>query len=191
MHYPEEARMHLLAYLFGLSYYIVVPITLAGPLLNHSISRLISDPGSIQNWDLPLLKMIFTAASSPSNMFLIPGIILFLLANGLQFWSHRLLSLLSQPIKQIKGSKYLLPHGGPFELITCPHYSAEILIYLGLSLICWNIDSCRRIGSLLVLTWVAVNLVLAAEATQRWYAMEVGEALKKKRWLKRLIPFVW
>lgn len=37
MKYPKDARMHVLAYVFGLSYYIMVPITYAYPLYTHQI----------------------------------------------------------------------------------------------------------------------------------------------------------
>ena len=184
--------MHLLAYLFGLSYYILVPMTLAGPELGPVIQSLISDPGSMVTLNVPLVKMISAAAVGPKHLSaLVSGAAVFFLANALQFWSHRLLSLLSRPKAKDEGPKYSLPRGGPFELITCPHYSAEILIYLGLALICWSIDLSRLIGSLMILTWVGVNLVLAASATQQWYKMEMEEELKKRIGLKRLIPFVW
>lgn len=116
---------------------------------------------------------------------------LFLLANMLQLWSHALLSALSRPSRGDTVSKYVLPSGGPFDLITCPHYLAEILLYLGLALVCASIDLCSAAGSILILAWVIVNLVLAASATHRWYEIELGEELKKKRGLRRLIPFLW
>jgi 3-oxo-5-alpha-steroid 4-dehydrogenase 3 len=193
MSYPKDSRMHLLAYLFGLSYYIVVPLTLAsGPELILSTQQWISGNGSvIRVMNLSLAKMMDAVAMSPSRAPLISGAAVFLLANVLQLWSHHLLSLLSRPSVKGKGSRYTLPYGGPFELITCPHYLAEILIYLGMALICWSIDWSRWIGSLMILAWVTVNLVLAAEATQKWYEMETRAALKKKRGLKRLIPYLW
>ena len=92
------------------------------------------------------------------------GIAVFLASNALQLWSHSLLASLAASSGTPKGGTdvYQVPKGvqsfscqlcapfkataceslllclagGPFELVSCPHYLAEILIYLGLALLC-------------------------------------------------------
>jgi hypothetical protein len=45
---------------------------------------------------------------------------------------------------------YRLPRGGAFELVSCPHYLAEIVIYAGLALVAGR----GRLLPWLVLAWV-------------------------------------
>eukprot|EP00890_Picochlorum_soloecismus_P000218 jgi/Picsp_1/1197/NSC_04678-R1_protein len=49
MKYPQDAKMHILAYLFGLSYYVVVPLTLLdSALLRHIVSTVPELPALLQ-----------------------------------------------------------------------------------------------------------------------------------------------
>lgn len=72
------------------------------------------------------------------------GAALFLAGNVLQFASHWGLAQLS---KQKPG--YSIPSGGLFEWVSCPHYLAEIIIYLGLVL-----ASQGQLMPVLMLVWV-------------------------------------
>lgn len=53
----------------------------------------------------------------------------FLGGNLLQFHSHWTLAALRS---RLSGQDYGLPRGGGFELVSCPHYLGEIVIYAGL-----------------------------------------------------------
>jgi hypothetical protein len=47
------------------------------------------------------------------------------------------------------GTFYGVPTGGGFQLVSCPHFLGEIIIYLGLAIVCEG-----RAMTLLVLAWV-------------------------------------
>jgi len=77
----------------------------------------------------------------------------------------------------------VLPRGGWFELVSCPHYLAELLIYVGLSL---------AVGGLSLTWWLVVlyvlfNQGLAAQLCHDLYASKY-EAYPRHR--KAFIPFV-
>mmetsp|Transcript_1550 Transcript_1550/g.2228 ORF Transcript_1550/g.2228 Transcript_1550/m.2228 type:complete len:123 (-) Transcript_1550:911-1279(-) len=113
---------------------------------------------------------------------------------------------------------YALPSGGCFRLVSCPHYLGEIIIYAGFFLTCLAIEKLVAANSssktqpplsspsspvfwildpngwvnprpFLALVWVVVNLVLAAEATQKWYRSAFGDKYPKSR--KALIPGIF
>lgn len=149
MKYPKEARMHVIAYLFGLTYYIVVPLTY-GTVLSHF----------------------------SSTVYI--GTAIFLIGNVIQWHSHYVLSLLST-----KGrGRYIIPREGLFNLVSCPHYFGEIVIYLGLAIMMLN-------GPLRVwypFVWVVVNLTLAAKMTHTWYLVHFKTYPVQR---KKLVPYVY
>lgn len=90
---------------------------------------------------------------------------MFLAGNALQLHSHWLLACLRPTQPRNPGSEfsanagadaaaqqngYVVPHGGAFELVSCPHYLAEIVIYAGLALVAGR----GQLLLWLVLTWV-------------------------------------
>eukprot|EP00798_Chlamydomonas_sp_ICE-L_P012253 gene12253-15398_t len=104
------------------------------------------------------------------------GLLTFSMGNLLQCWSHvalARLSLASKPqqmqvqkavqeevTEQRAGNNgrttfYQIPRGGMFELVSCPHYLGEVVIYAGLMLImrgqlnsvlmlCWVVSGCKE-----------------------------------------------
>eukprot|EP00775_Hariotina_reticulata_P013366 gene13366-13493_t len=113
------------------------------------------------------------------------GAAVFLAGNIIQFAAHRGLAALAPGPKDLACGKatYKIPRGGLFELVSCPHYLAEIIIYCGLLLMTEG-----SLLPLLMLTWVGCNLVLAAQATHSWY-LEHFDAYPARR--KVLVPFVY
>lgn len=90
---------------------------------------------------------------------------MFLAGNALQLHSHWLLACLRPAQPRNPASKpsapasadvaaeqsgYVVPRGGAFELVSCPHYLAEIVIYAGLALVAGR----GQLLLWLVLTWV-------------------------------------
>ena len=69
------------------------------------------------------------------------------------------------------------------QMISCPHYSAELLIYLAFALILQNF-----VGTLPLLC-STVNLVFTAVNTHRWYRHKFKEVYpKERRWA--IVPYV-
>lgn len=156
LQYPKEARMHIVAYLFGMSYYVIVPLTYGTACVSLSQHENVRD----------------------SHMIL--GIVVFFLGNVIQCHSHYLLSILTRRGK----GQYVIPRRGLFQLVSCPHYFGEIVIYLGLSIV--HVRDPLYVW--FPLAWVVVNLVLAAQMTHRWYTSHFKTYPVGR---KMLVPFLY
>eukprot|EP01023_Acetabularia_acetabulum_P032541 TRINITY_DN30393_c1_g1_i2.p1 TRINITY_DN30393_c1_g1~~TRINITY_DN30393_c1_g1_i2.p1 ORF type:complete len:293 (-),score=18.93 TRINITY_DN30393_c1_g1_i2:237-1115(-) len=162
--YPADAKMHVLAYAVALSYYVVVPLSWLD--WSENASQLES-----AQWSILL------------------GVLIFALGSYIQFQSHWILSTLSsnRPSRKStdKKSIYVIPNGGLFRFVSCPHYFGEIIIYVGF----WLLGQGCYLRTSLVLCWVVLNLLLAADSTQQWYQEQFGPQYPKAR--KKLIPLIY
>ncbi|XP_057309562.1 very-long-chain enoyl-CoA reductase-like isoform X1 [Hydractinia symbiolongicarpus] len=77
----------------------------------------------------------------------------------------------------------VVPHGGLFEYILCPHYFCEILTWLGFFMVAWTL------WSLLFLLCTIVTLVVYSNRKHEAYLNDFQNESYPKR--KRLIPFVF
>ena len=69
------------------------------------------------------------------------------------------------------------------QVLSCPHYSAELLIYLAIALILQNF-----VGTLPLLC-STVNLSFTAANTHRWYQQKFKEVYpEERRWA--IVPYV-
>lgn len=95
------------------------------------------------------------------------GIILFILASGVQHDCHVYLASLK---------KYTLPVHGTFEYLVCPHYFAECLIYLALAILSAPRGRGAVLNSTLVtgLVFVGVNLGCTSLLSREWYEDKFG-----------------
>lgn len=86
----------------------------------------------------------------------------FLAGNLLQLQAHWILGSLRhvRPRNDAAGP-YSIPKGGAFELVSCPHYLAEIIIYLGLLMVLGR----HNVLIWLVFTWVVSPIPLKASLT--------------------------
>lgn len=83
---------------------------------------------------------------------------MFVAGSLLQFHSHWILARLRRQISS-QGKKqgdYSIPRGGAFELVSCPHYLAEIVIYRGLLFL---------LGSHNLLVWIIFTWVVGQPLT--------------------------
>eukprot|EP00877_Chromochloris_zofingiensis_P002251 jgi/Chrzof1/12026/Cz06g18170.t1 len=181
MKYPIDAKMHGIAYLFGLSYYVAVPLSLVPDAwyLEHMWRHVGIGSSSLQTWSASIAALV------SKHMFShVLGVLLFLVGNVMQFASHQALAQLSRGKQPTRESNvYKIPQGWLFNYVSCPHYMAEILLYLGLVLL-----TSGRLNSILIFIWVAANLVLAAAATHSWYRAHFKTYPLQR---KALIPLVW
>ncbi|KAB5539680.1 hypothetical protein PHYPO_G00091790 [Pangasianodon hypophthalmus] len=139
----SNGLINIVQYAFGLSYYILLGLTVL------SVNASLPTEGTIS-------QFIWHAA----------GVLLFLWASLLQ---HRSLSLLANLRTSSSGRvetlAHRIPRGGWFELVSCPHYLAELLIYTALSVCC----GCVSFTWWLVVLYVLCNQLLAAHLCHEYY----------------------
>uniref|UniRef100_A0A3B4ACG2 Polyprenal reductase n=1 Tax=Periophthalmus magnuspinnatus TaxID=409849 RepID=A0A3B4ACG2_9GOBI len=154
----SDGVIHVVHYLFGLVYYIVLGLT---ALCSEHMSFF----NELLNWCHIL------------------GCALFILTSLLQHQSMVLLAKLrSGKSGNVETMVHKMPTGGGFELVSCPHYFAEVLIYTSLwvasgGLFTWG----------LVSLYVFFNQALAAQLCHDFYKCKF-ESYPRQR--KAFIPFV-
>ncbi|WZY84555.1 hypothetical protein YC2023_030939 [Brassica napus] len=136
--YSPSARMNILTYLGGLYYYAAAPLSLCVNLVAEFISE---GKGHTSSPEFDLLSSL-----SP------------LMKLG---WCQ--LGSLRENPSQAK--EYIIPHGDWFEIVSSPHYLAEIVLYVGLVIASGGTD----ITVWLLFGSVVGNLSLSAGETHRWY----------------------
>ncbi|XP_016311652.1 polyprenol reductase-like isoform X2 [Sinocyclocheilus anshuiensis] len=137
-----------------------------------------------------LLECLFVSIFSNGSLFdqfiwhHVIGTLLFIWASFLQ---NRSLSLLAKMRTDSSGKVETLAHkmpcGGWFELVSCPHYLAELLIYVAMSVCC----GCSSLTWWLVVLYVLCNQALAAQLCHDYYRSKF-EMYPRQR--KAFIPFV-
>ena len=83
-------------------------------------------------------------------------------------------------------SVYSFPVGFGFDSVACPHYTAEILIYISFFML-----SPSSVPLLSMLVWVVTNLSVVADSQYEWYKENFPTEMNLKKGWKRLIPGVW
>ncbi|KAK8153670.1 hypothetical protein IWX90DRAFT_74306 [Phyllosticta citrichinensis] len=85
--------------------------------------------------------------------------------------------------------KYTLPTDGAFDLVVCPHYSFECVLYFALAIVAAPEGQWINKTILCALIFVAANLGITAVGTREWYGAKFGKEAVGKR--ARMVPFVW
>jgi 3-oxo-5-alpha-steroid 4-dehydrogenase 3 len=203
VHQFRKSKMHVAGYLLGMGHYLVLPMVFVET--NDSIA--------IQSTPRSMRMNVSTSAL----------IVFHLWAQYEQYRHHDLLADLRRPAyyKHDKGNKndtkdennkssllYRLPRKGWFQWVICPHYLAEILIYLSFALLLHhqsnlntleldysvdeNITSLEAFVSFarhhrhwFLFLWVSTNLTVSALHTHDWYRANHGETLTQRA----LIPY--
>jgi 3-oxo-5-alpha-steroid 4-dehydrogenase 3 / polyprenol reductase len=109
------------------------------------------------------------------------AIALFLTSSLWQFHIHSILASL-RPTSVKPVYKAPPPSSLPFRLFLTPHYTAEILLYLALALLCQNWTL------FMSLIWTITNLAVSSGETREW-ARKKFEGKEWGRW--NLIPFIY
>lgn len=163
-----NSTMHIGGFLGGMAHYAVAAVTLG---LAGSIEPLHMQ---YSKHTITIITIVFTSLSI------------------FQYLCHRILFLKKQKILKDalvspsdRIAAYSLPSGLGFEYCCCPHYFAEIGIYLCLALL-----NCHSRAALLLFLWVLTNLSVVAYEQFLWYA-EHHTAELERRNLAVLIPFLW
>jgi len=119
-------------------------------------------------------------------------VLLFILASGFQHDCHSYLASLKPkgpPSGQSKPSEYKLPDHPAFHYLIAPHYFAECLIYVSLTIIAAPKGSWVNMTLGCALVFVLVNLGATADVTRVWYRQRFGEEGVRGKW--RMIPWMY
>ena len=162
--WPREARMHAVAYAFGMSYYAVLPLSLVPAGAFGAAAAAVRGEGEATSVaagvaasllsKLGISSSLETSSPPPSSLqhpaslvlsafaslsflrFL--GVLIFAAGSLLQAASHDALASLQKKAAASK-RQYLAPVEGEdsrlLSLCACPHYLGEIVIYSGLALV--------------------------------------------------------
>jgi 3-oxo-5-alpha-steroid 4-dehydrogenase 3 / polyprenol reductase len=79
---------------------------------------------------------------------------------------------------------HVIPRGDWFEFVSCPHYFAEILIYLSFLMI----GGLAHVTLLSLVLFVVTNQLVSGHLTHSWYRNHFGSSYPAAR--KAVIPFV-
>lgn len=130
-------------------------------------------------------------AIDPPSIRTFIGLILFILASGLQHDCHAYLAALKDKKMDSINDKtgYRVPEHPAWNISLTPHYFAECLIYLALAITAAPQGDWLNWTLVSALAFVAVNLGVTAYGTKQWYERKFGVVAVKGK--ARMIPFVF
>ncbi|XP_029443387.1 polyprenol reductase isoform X2 [Rhinatrema bivittatum] len=155
--------IHFVQYCFGLGYYIIIGLTILSQV-------------SLDAW---------TNLLEQARWHQVLGILIYIWASCHQFKCHVILaSLRKSESGEVVNLDHSVPYGDWFESVSCPHYFAELVIYVGMSVTFggWNLTWW------LVVMYVLFNQALAAVLCHEFYQKNFVSYPKHR---KALIPFVF
>lgn len=154
---PSKANIRVGHYIVGIVFYTGVALCVWIDALDSIIYSSLSWSGTIRQ-----------AKASAG------ALLAYSIAATAQMWIHYHLRTLK---------KYTLPMVGPFRWILCPHYTAEIAIYMILSTIV------RTPAMKVMAVWTLINLCVSAAQSRSYYETRFGSYLLRTKWT--VIPFVY
>lgn len=93
----------------------------------------------------------------------IMGLVIYAFGFILNVYSDSILRNLRSKAPQADEPRYKIPYGGMFKYVSCPQYLGEILSFVGLAVMTWNL------GAVFVILVTAGNLVPRALITHKWF----------------------
>mmetsp|Transcript_22081 Transcript_22081/g.48108 ORF Transcript_22081/g.48108 Transcript_22081/m.48108 type:complete len:350 (-) Transcript_22081:30-1079(-) len=197
-------KMHIGGYLLGIIHYIFIPFV----FIQEDWCCEAIDDGK---------DNVFTQSASMAKIIFGTGLCCF--GQVEQYLHHEILAELrgakggKSPSAAAKSSQYQLPAGRWFRYVSCPHYLAEILVYISFAILLhplkgvscdsvlahWEHDGVhaaveyasilRKHNHLILLAWVATNLAVSANSSHTWYLQHFGTKYPRNR--KALIPLLF
>jgi hypothetical protein len=198
-----SAKMPLLLILAGTGHYIFTSFAFL-PVSLHLEPRFYEYKGWIdpeEEHDVTNL----TLGGEIDQLSVFIGIILFLFGNIMQYIAHLKLASLRVNKDPEEKELYPLPTQSLFKFSLTPHYTAEIAIYLGLSIArlglecqsgfrfdSGNVPFFLRFNGLLLTLWVVTNLSTTALRTKQWYLRKAKskEDKEKVQSIAAILPFI-
>ncbi|KAJ8764255.1 hypothetical protein K2173_005995 [Erythroxylum novogranatense] len=185
--YSSSARMHIFGYLTGLFFYTAAPLSLCHccvlEALNFAAEEAIKL--DVRSQEKSLIEFCWWTHMKPMiklGWFQWVGAAIFAWGWLHQCRCHSILGSLRKHGEQT--DKYMIPYGDWFEIVSSPHYLAEMVIYVGLlvasggaNFIVW-----------LLFVFVVANLTFAAAETHRWYLQRLKNYPRNRR---AVFPFIY
>ena len=77
--------------------------------------------------------------------------------------------------------RYKIPYGWGFKFVTCPQYLGEIISFIGIAVMTWNL------GAGFVIAITIGNLVPRAKYTHKWFKKNFPDYPKER---KAIVPYI-
>lgn len=186
--YSPSARMHILGYLTGLFFYTAAPLSLcctfAPEVFEFAVNQMVEFivKGKNRMPDIEFDLWDFVNLLLKLGWFQWVGVAIFVLGWIHQCRCHAILGSLRDHSEQV--DEYVIPHGDWFEIVSSPHYLAEIVIYAGLVIASGGTD----LTVWLLFGFVVANLVFAAKETHKWYLRKFDNYPSNRY---AIIPFIY
>ena len=134
-------------------------------------------PASLARWGVPARPLRYL------------GLTLFAIGQVGNAWCHYELRRLRSAANQLGASHYTIPSRGPFGLISCPHYSFELLTWVG-----YVLHSGVDAPSMMLLAMSTIAMAPFARDRHMKYVKLFKEGQRANgdpslRW--KMVPFVW
>jgi len=179
---PSSAQMWVGHWALGIWFYLTMGVAVWIEGIRTSSVVSFYQNSSLMN-SAALQQEAFTMKHfyfNPPSLQTFIGTLLFLLASGVQHDCHAYLASLK---------KYTLPEHPAFMQVLCPHYLAECLIYLAISIMAAPPGQVLNRTVLCGTLFVAINLGVTADGTKQWYEQNFGKEKVASRW--GMIPFLF
>ncbi|CAN8270832.1 unnamed protein product [Cochlearia groenlandica] len=186
--YSTCARMHILGYLTGCFFYSAAPLSLCANIapdiarfaVNQVLEFIAIGKSHTSPPEFDLLSSISPLLKLGPRQWI--GAAVFLWGWMHQRRCHAILGSLRENVSQ--ANEYIVPYGDWFEMVSSPHYLAEIVLYAGLLIASGGND----ITIWLLFGFVVGNLTLAACETHRWYIRKFEDYPTNRR---AIFPYVY
>lgn len=112
---------------------------------------------------------------------------MFLLSSYIQFDSHKILAnLRKDKTGKIYTTEHSIPRGKWFDLVSSPHYMAEIMIYLAITIVLGG----RSITWWMVFCFVVINQIFLGKFNHSWYLKTFRDYPKSRHAIIPYIPYL-
>lgn len=159
VHKWSSEKISNISALLLVGFYVAVPIS---PLLELISKNCLSSNNNNNNELHNFNRLILTFS-----------LILFLFSSWAQHKSHKILASYRKN-SDSNSNKFVLPTGFLFDLVDCPHYGMEILIYFCFALI-QSFSGLEIYSGWLIFLFVIANLSNTANKTHEWYKTKFRE----------------
>lgn len=132
----------------------------------------------------PILIISFALSSNVQDLQGLPSVLLTSLFLGASIWQSVTHRTLYQLQSMHLGHCPLVRHSRLFHHILCPHYTAEIILYL-----CLAVMSSLHPLLLLASLFVSANLTISAVNTRAWYIHKFSPSRGGEKTPAALLPF--